>query len=336
MPAFVHRNTWLLHLLFWMLVFGIWYFLRYEDYVNTRTAFLVTVIKVADLALLVYISNYVLLPRFLYTRRYAAFFLSFFSMVVVSSLLKMQVLIWVQGSGFLAHSLKQRIYDHVIPHIFLVLAGVAIQLVLDYRKLQQRLAETARERAEAELNFLKSQINPHFLFNSLNTVYFLIHKENEAARRALHQFSEMLRYQLYETNGSRQPVEKELQFLRGYFELQKLRKDQGLDIHFEMGEGLQGFSIEPLLLIPFIENAFKHVSRMPGRDNFLKVYLGIKNEKLQLQVVNTHTGEISSEPGGIGLQNVKRRLQLLYPNRHHLLINKSEELFEVKLELLVV
>src|SRR5690606_38360375 len=147
--------------------------------------------------------------------------------------------------------------------------------MIDYSRLQQRLAEIAREKAEAELNFLKSQINPHFLFNSLNTVYFLIHKENEMARRALHQFSDMLRYQLYETNGNKQPIEKELQFLRGYFELQKWRKDQELDIQFEIGEGLSGFSIEPLILIPFIENAFKHVSRIPGRDNFLKVYLGM-------------------------------------------------------------
>jgi LytS/YehU family sensor histidine kinase len=143
----------------------------------------------------------------------------------------------------------------------------------------------------------------------------------------------MLRYQLYETNGNKQPIEKELQFLRGYFELQKLRKDQELDIQFEIGEGLSGFSIEPLLLIPFIENAFKHVSRIPGRSNFLKVYLGTEDQKLQLQVVNTHTGEKSSEPGGIGLQNVKRRLELLYPNRHSLQIKNGEDLFEVKLEL---
>jgi sensor histidine kinase YesM len=333
MPGFIQKNTWIFHALFWVLVFGIWYFLRYEDYASAQTALLVTAIKVADLALLVYISNYLLLPRLLYTRRYMLFALAFLTMVVVSSLIKMQVLTWVQGQSFLAHSLKQRIYDHVIPHIFLVLAGVAIQLVLDYRKLQQRLAETAREKAEAELNFLKSQINPHFLFNSLNTVYFLIHKENELARRALHQFSEMLRYQLYETNGNKQPIEKELQFLRGYFELQKLRKDQELDIQFEIGEGLSGFSIEPLLLIPFIENAFKHVSRIPGRANFLKVYLGMEDQKLQLQVVNTHTGEKSSEPGGIGLQNVKRRLELLYPNRHSLQIKNGEDLFEVKLEL---
>ncbi|MCC5758109.1 sensor histidine kinase, partial [Klebsiella pneumoniae] len=141
--------------------------------------------------------------------------------------------------------------------------------MIDNARLQQRLAETARQRAEAELNFLKSQINPHFLFNSLNSVYFLIDKSNLPARQALEKFSDMLRFQLYETAGTRIPVEKEIRYLQDYMDLQKLRTDTGYEISFRVGEGVAGFAIEPLLLIPFIENAFKHISHFDHQSNYI-------------------------------------------------------------------
>ncbi|MEJ7585936.1 MAG: histidine kinase [Ferruginibacter sp.] len=130
----------------------------------------------------------------------------------------------------------------------------------DYGTLQQRVAEIAKEKAEAELNFLKSQINPHFLFNSLNSVYFLIDKNNPDARNALGKFSDMLRYQLYEMNGDQIPVEKEIRYLNDYVDLQKLRKDDQYVLSFKYSPEVKGFKIEPLLLVPFVENAFKHLS----------------------------------------------------------------------------
>src|SRR5205814_8669152 len=123
----------------------------------------------------------------------------------------------------LSGNLKARIYDNIIPHFFLVLTGAAFKLMTDYTRIQQRMVEMAKEKAEAELNFLKSQINPHFLFNSINSVYFLIDKNNVVAREALHKFSEMLRYQLYECRDDKIAVEKEISFLQDYVDLQKLR-----------------------------------------------------------------------------------------------------------------
>lgn len=323
-----------LHFLFWGLVFVTWYFLRVDDYALRSTALKVTATKVADLALMVYITNYVLLPRLLYNRHYAWFALVFILMIVLSSIIKMQILGWIMGlpgSILASGSLKQRIYDNLIPHFFLVSAGAAFKLMWDYRKLQQRFAETAREKAEAELNFLKSQINPHFLFNSLNTVYFLIDKHNNDARKALHQFSDMLRYQLYEMNGEWVPIEKELKYLRDYFELQRLRKETGYTLEFEEGAGLQGFSVAPLLLIPFIENAFKHVSHFKEQNNYIKVRLEKKGNHFVFQVVNSTQPQTLIHEGGIGLQNVKRRLELLYPDKHELLIHEGNDRFDAKL-----
>lgn len=329
------------HLVIWMLVFGLWFFLRFEGYALPATAFKVTLIKVADLALLVYITNYVLIPKLLYEKEYFWFTLAFISMIVISSVIKMNILGRLLGNGTLLDltgNLKARIYDNIIPHFFLVLAGAAFKLMIDYTKMQQRMVEMAKEKAEAELNFLKSQMNPHFLFNSLNSVYFLIEKNNVDARGALHKFSDMLRYQLYEMNDNRVPVEKEIQYLQDYIDLQKLRKDDNYVIEFNCPPNVKGFSIEPLLLIPFVENAFKHISHHKDQLNVIKIYLAILKGEFNFRIENTKepAEKITEKHSGIGLANVKRRLDLLYPGKHVLEIKNGANNFSVQLQLKII
>lgn len=336
----IMQQTWVLkyklhHVLFWMLVFAIWYFLRYQDYSLVSTAVWVTLIKVADLALMVYITNYLLIPRLLYKKRYLAFTTCFVLMIVASSLLKMNILGRVMHAPALmdlSGNWKTRIYDNVIPHFFLVTAGAAIQLMIDYFRLQQRMAETAKEKAEAELNFLKSQINPHFLFNSINSVYFLIDKQNQEARESLHKFSDMLRYQLYEVNGNRVAIEKEIHYLEDYVHLQKLRKDEQYEVSFHYSPEVKGFAIEPLLLIPFVENAFKHVSAHTGQSNYIRISLACSNGRFIFSAENSKETKSSMEAhSGIGLKNVKRRLELLYPERHELKTEDKAGYYKVEL-----
>jgi len=324
------------HLFIWMLIFGLWFFLRYEDYALESTAFKVTLIKVADLALMVYITNYLLIPKLLYRKEYFWFAFFFIIMIIVSSALKMNILGRLMSNPTLLNitgNLKARIYDNVIPHFFLVLAGAAIKLMIDYTKMQQRMVEMAKEKAEAELNFLKSQINPHFLFNSINSVYFLIDKTNADARGALHKFSDMLRYQLYEMNGNRIAIEKEIRYLEDYIDLQKLRKDDQYVIEFNCPSEVREFSIEPLLLIPFVENAFKHISHYKDQPNFIKIRLAMGKGEFIFNIENSKepAGLITDQHSGIGLTNVKRRLDLLYPQKHTLVINDGTDIFQVTL-----
>src|SRR6218665_290248 len=337
MPQHVFFKYKFHHVLFWMLVFAIWYFLRYQDYSTSSIAINVTLIKVIDLAILVYITNYVLIPQFLYRKKYISFAVCFVLMIVASSLLKMFILAKVMHAPALlnfSRDMKTRVYDNVIPHFFLVTAGAAIRLMFDYFRLQQRMTETAREKAEAELNFLKSQINPHFLFNSLNSVYFLIDKQNSEARESLHKFSGMLRYQLYEVNGNRVPIEKELRYLEDYVHLQKLRKDEQYDLSLSYTPAVKDFSIEPLLLIPFVENAFKHVSAFTGKTKFIRIGLDHKNGILLFTIENSREERSQADAyGGIGLKNVQRRLELLYPGNHELKISKTDDLYCVSLSL---
>ncbi len=327
------------HVLCWLLVFGIWFFLRLGDYPSWQKTAEVTALKVVDLALLVYITNYVLLPRLFYRKKYVLFTVVLVLMIVASSLIKMKLLGQILHDPqlfSLQGNLKRRIYDNMIPHFFLVIAGAAIKLMFDYTRLQQRLAETAREKAEAELNFLKSQINPHFLFNSLNSVYFLIDKSNTEARQALHQFSDMLRFQLYEANGPRISIEKELHYLRDYMDLQRLRKETRYEVTLHCEPEVKGFAIEPLLLIPFVENAFKHISHFEQRPNYVRVALTKKDGWFHFNVQNSTEKEaLTGEPGGIGLANVKRRLELLYPGRYRLQLSPDTDQYRIDLYLQV-
>jgi sensor histidine kinase YesM len=326
------------HLIFWMLLTGIWFLLRYEDYATPDIAFRITLIKVVDLALMVYVTNYLLIPKLLYKKRYAWFGILFVLMIVSSSVLKMNILGRITNNPLLLNlgeNLKDRIYDNIIPHFFLVIAGAAIKLMFDQISLQKKVAEMAKEKAEAELNFLKSQINPHFLFNSLNSVYFLIDKNNPQARQALHTFSDMLRYQLYEANGEKIPIEKEIGYLKDYVDLQKIRKDENYSVQFHCRPEVKGFSIEPLLLIPFVENAFKHISHRSDGKNYVRLDLGRSNGYFEFAVENSREEGIrtTEQHGGIGLNNVKRRLELLYPGKHELNIDSKSDFYRVKLKL---
>lgn len=269
---------------------------------------------------------------------YVWFGLSFFILITTSSLFKIYLLESILSPGkpfsFFDRDFKVRIYDNVIPHFLLVSTGAAFKLLMDYARAQRRIGEMAKEKAEAELGFLKSQINPHFLFNSINSVYFLIDKNNPDAREALHKFSDMLRYQLYEIKDDKIPVEKEISFIRDYIHLQRLRSEANCSVAFTVEEGVKGFSIEPLLLVPFVENSFKHLSHFSnGKMNEVKIDLARVNGQMIFSISNTTEPQPARQQksGGIGLPNVKRRLELLYPNKHTLDISQQGHWYKVAL-----
>ncbi len=326
------------HFPFWVGVALVWYYLRYQDYSTTNVAVQVTIVKVIDLALLIYVANYVLVPLFLYRKKYILFFLSFVLMVAGSSILKMHILGTITGNSSLinwSQNFKVRVYDNVIPHFFLVIAGVAVKLISDHFRMQQRIVEIAKEKAETELNFLKSQMNPHFLFNSLNSVYFLIDKNNTEARQALHKFSDMLRYQLYEAKDEKISIGKEISYLKDYIGLQQLRNER-CSVKLNVDQNLRSFHIEPFLLIPFVENSFKHLSHFHGKPNEVQINLSKQNGEMWFNIRNTTEGKGMREvirDGGIGLNNVKRRLELLYPQKHHLDVSEADGWFDVQLRI---
>ncbi len=310
--------------------------MRYQAFSTKMLAAQLTAIKVIDLAVMVYISNYILVPQLLYKKKYVLFGGCYVLLVFCFSVLKMKIEgLVMHNPGIFSTNFKGRIYDNIIPHFLLVSTGVAFKLIIDYTKAQKRIRDIAKEKADAELNFLKAQMSPHFLFNALNSVYFLIDQNNSEARNALHTFSEMLRWQLYETNGSKIPVAKEVSFLKEYVAVQQLRKNNNLQLEFNVSIADEAFCIEPLLLVPFVENAFKHLSHYSnGRKDSILISLEEKNNALDFSIQNTVDNvstKFINNARGIGLNNVKRRLELLYPAKHELRIKKENEWYKVNL-----
>ncbi|MDX5320247.1 MAG: sensor histidine kinase [Bacteroidota bacterium] len=196
-----------------------------------------------------------------------------------------------------------------------------------------RLGDMEKEKAITELAYLKSQINPHFVFNTLNSIYFLIKAENEPAREALHTFSEMLRYQLYDSGNQQVPIEQEIKYLKNYIHLQRLRLDDDYVIDIQFADNLSGFFIPPLILVIPVENAFKHLSHHhDGTQNRVEIEALRTNDHFIFRCRNTISDrEKPVEVGGIGLTNLKRRLELLYEERAKLTLQKNEAQYEFEL-----
>jgi len=183
----------------------------------------------------------------------------------------------------------------------------------------------------AELSFLRSQINPHFLFNSLNNIYALVYENSPNALPAIAGLSDLLRYMLYD-NNDKVPLEKELAYIEKYIALQKLRFEHAVKANINAHGNTKQTTIEPLLLVPFIENAFKHGDFSADGKGF-EAAVHVTPNKLHFYCYNTKGSGTKDAGGGIGLANIRRRLQLLYPGRYALDIGDEENAFTVNLEL---
>lgn len=215
---------------------------------------------------------------------------------------------------------------------------LSFRFLRDKLQTQVQLENLEKEKINAELSFLKAQINPHFLFNSLNNILFQIDKSNQNARETLLKFSDMLRYQLYECTSEKIEIEKELKYIINYIEIQMLRRSDKYHCKFNASDRVRNFDIAPLLLIPFIENAFKHVSHHANRKNSIRIEMDYQKGEFIFIMDNDkdNTPAIAiNENKGIGITNVKRRLDLLYENKHELEIINGENQFSVMLKLKV-
>jgi len=213
--------------------------------------------------------------------------------------------------------------------------SLALNLSKEWYFQREHLRQLEVEKLNTELEYLKSQINPHFLFNSLNTIFFQIDKTNLEARNTLTKFSDMLRFQLYECNGHEMVLEREILYLKNYVDLQRLRRDDKYNIEFRTSGDSREFTLAPLLLMPLVENAFKYLSHFPEGNNNLSIHIHNDERSLEVKVKNTKEIRMAGrrDAGGIGLKNLRRRLELQYAGRHEFEINDSKTEFEVILRI---
>jgi LytS/YehU family sensor histidine kinase len=226
-----------------------------------------------------------------------------------------------------------------IMNCIVIAVSSAIQIITDRFGMEQQLHEVESEKINTELAFLRAQINPHFLFNVLNTIYFQIHKENSEARNSVEKLSEMLRYQLYECNTDRIDISRELAYIENYVAVQKLRMEAGTDLQLQLPGDIGSFKIAPLLILPLVENAFKHISNFkdPSQNKIHITIHSMQDHQFVVNVINTFNPSdlsVQSEnPRGLGLKNLERRLALLYPGKHSITRKRRENIYETTLKI---
>jgi two-component system, LytTR family, sensor kinase len=291
-----------------------------------------------------YLEYYLLVPQYLFRKKFFQFALYSIGAIFATSILDYVISMSVYhlltnhpifpSAGYVFGLINTAVLISLIAAAI----GSVLKIAVNRSQMERQLRETEKEKISTELNFLRSQVNPHFLFNVLNTIYFQIDKSNSQARGSLEKLSEMLRYQLYDCTTDKINIEAEVEYLRNYIAIQSLRMEKGTDIRFCLEDSLSGFFIAPLLLLPPIENAFKHVSsfRDPA-ENKISITLDNDDESLTLRVANTYdTVKVTKHllnAGGLGIQNLKRRLGLLYPGRHLFSTSQNESVFETTLKI---
>lgn len=329
------------HILFWAVSY--YYLIHSFSITNNieKIDYIYTAVFHFTIILGVYVNLYFLITRFLGKKRYWQYALSFAILLAITAQLNIFIF---------NHAI-----DYLLPDYFFVANFSFLQLVqfgfvylgltslLKLSKAWFRVQESKnamirleKEKAATELLFLKSQINPHFLFNSLNNIYSLALKKDPLTPQTLLRLSEVMRYMIYESATDMVPLKKEINYIDNYIDLQRLRVRDNTSIVYEVTGTVGNQQVAPLILIVFIENSFKHGIKAGLHNAWVNIKLHVNDHGLHLFIENSK-GVVDNvekeEHKGLGLENVKRRLDLLYPKQHNLTLNNGEEKYVVQLEL---
>ena len=335
----IQKRTWY-NIILWVVLYLFWIMVFQKRAFAFSKTMTIEFCYLLFIAANYYFNTLFIIPRFLYKKKYGVFALLFLAGIVTASLLRVPLATYLSMHYFAPGRTPPRfseLFLNSFINIFIwVICLVAAKLIFDRLRFQKYIDGMEKEKTKNELDFLKAQFNPHFLFNSINSIYGNIDKGNPTARNMLLTFSEMLRYQLYECNTDRIGIDKEISYIKNYIALQQTRRADNLVIQLNIDEDLKGFTIAPLMFIAFIENAFKYVSHYENKLNEVKISLGRNNDYLVFKVFNTkesYNNRGVMDHKGIGIVNVKRRLELLYPGKHQLIINPNDTSHEVTLNL---
>ena len=353
------------HFLMWF-VFSVLLYLNYlwELKLPAFDSIILTIRNAVNNMVVFYIFFYLLVPKILLLNRKISILLMVFSIPVL-------IYIWMIVNHFifklyyhLGFEINFPVYKDIIKRngsrslfeaigiktvlansvlvIFAMLPFFFVKILFEIIKIYNRTTELQQQKLEIEIqniniekDFLKSQLNPHFLFNTLNNLYGLSVKKDDSAPEVILNLSDIMSYTLYESNAEKVALEKEIDFIKNYFELEKMRypKDKNIQLNISGEDEVSGLYIAPLMTFTFIENAFKYGLRN-SQYQFIKQEIKIKNDTFYFILENDiDKSEIRKEFGGIGLENIKKRLQLLYPNQHILNIQTLENSFRIELKI---
>jgi LytS/YehU family sensor histidine kinase len=275
----------------------------------------------------------VLVPRIFNKKRFAAF-----SLVQVALFIVYVGIGWMNSALFRDNdhfNWRGHILFTFFIFLFMLATSTAVRMGLDWIKAEKLADEKINENLKTELSLLRSQVSPHFMFNVLNNMVALARKKSDLLEPSLIKLSSLMRYMLYDVDGEKVTLEKEIDYLESYIDLQKQRMSKNVRIHTDFTRVDRNYEIEPMLLIPFVENAFKHGAVMIENPE-ISIDLTANGRDLLFIVKNRFAEdslEIKDKTSGIGLTNVKRRLNLLYGKNHHLIIDRKDGWFSISLHI---
>ena len=337
------------HVIFWSIYF-IFNTLRwgsyYEDYsLSIKGNLLGFPIHMS----LCYFTIYFLIPTFIYKRKFifftTALIVTIFLMVIIKFQLTYFLIgknVWPEGPE--THSLTANyVIQMMLGELYVISFVTAIKITIDYISTNKKAAKLEQSKLETELRFLRSQISPHFFFNTLNNIYALTLEKSSKAPDVVLKLSELMRYLLYETKNKSQSLEKEILCIQNYLDLERIRYGNNLNIEMEVSGDISGKQLSPMLLIPFVENAFKHGVNESIGNVFVKIKLKVEDDFLYFDVSNSTSQKRKMKlpkelttSGGIGINNVKKRLELGYTKEEYKLdiVEKNDQfLIQLKLKL---
>lgn len=327
------------HIIFWISYIIIW---SVRDLVHFPDYFFRTLVINSwqtFLALpLVYLNLYFLLPKYLLRIKHLIYFIALgltilaatFYLSITNSLIFTHVYFFLDTAEYYSSPNGQLVLFTEV--VVLNFSAMSFVLFRTWYKNDLKLKMTEKEKLEGELKLLKQQIQPHFIFNALNTIYMLMQRDEEVAKDTLMNFSEVLSHQLYESQKDYISLDKEIGYLRNYFEIEKIRQGDSLQLTVKIARASRQLLIAPMILVPFVENAFKHGSQS---DNYwVNLTIEFDEESMHMNISNSYcpqAKENANTTSGIGIENVKKRLDLLYPQSHRLEIEKGEKEYKVGL-----
>jgi two-component system, LytTR family, sensor histidine kinase AlgZ len=333
--VFLHLSFWCVYLSFF--VYQITSFRRRE--VDFGEALFHGGFHVIFNMIVAYLNYFIFLPRFLERKKVGQYLLEFLIPFTVLMIIRVHLQRYIVD-GY-THQVEY-FYKNVFiiqagaTSLFIVIFVAMLRFAQDWFEFEARKKEIENEKLTAELTFLKAQINPHFLFNTLNNLYYLAYSKSENTTEVIAKLSQMMRYMIYESNHSRVLLSREIEYMQNYISLERLRLNNQIPIKFDIDGKVEDAWITPLIFITFLENAFKHgvTNNNPGA--WVNVSIRLENKTCIYRVENSKITNAQVDNGGksgIGLQNVKRRLELSYPGQYHLEVEDKADRYAVELNL---
>lgn len=333
----------LIHILFWICFvcfFGILWG-SYEGKFVQEFSIIFTELPVR--IIIVYLNLYFFIPRFLFPKKYLPYFSYLILSMILAGVAQRVIAYHLIYPVYFPDALKTgyldwyKIIKYAVGLNTVLFFTTIVKILKGWYRDQQKSQELAKEKLEAELKLLKGQVHPHFLFNTLNNLYSLTLKKSDCAPEVVLKLSELMDYMLYDANANEVSLSKEVKYIKNYIALEKIRYGEKVEIQFNSRGALGNYKIAPLLLLPFIENSFKHGVSGEIDRAWISIDLQVKDNTLTYKVENsksnsrTHTKREYAE--GIGLKNLKKRLELTYPDYFDLKILEEENTYLAILKL---